>query len=85
MMTVRKYYEDHLNNEHFKTLIKALLLLREYETSSDGKILDRFEMMIKKFHIQWNEVENLIDGYAMRPRELNNLLKGKESEKKVSG
>lgn len=85
MMTIRKYYEDHLSDDRYKELTRVLLLLREFETSKDRNILDQIEIVMNKFHIQWNEVEKLINGYTMRPCELNNLLKGRESEGKVSG
>ena len=85
MMTIRKYYEDHLSDDRYKELTRVLLLLREFETSKDRNILDQIEIVMTKFHIQWNEVEKLINGYTMRPCELNNLLKGRESEGKVSG
>lgn len=85
MMTIRKYYEDCLKDDRYKALLNVLLLLRQYETGGDREMLKRSEMLMKDFHIPLNEVKKLVDAYAMRPCELNNLLKGEESEEKVFG
>lgn len=76
MMTIRKYYEDHSEDKRVKTVLKILLLLREFETSKEGEILDQIKGLMNDFQIYWDEVRQLINDYAMRPCELSKLVKG---------
>lgn len=73
MMTIRKYYEDTLNDVRTKELLKILLLLREYETNKELDIWDQLNITMQNFQIGYDEIRTLVNKYAMRPCELNNL------------
>lgn len=74
MMKIREYYEDNLSpdTEKIKEKGQILLLLRQYEVADDANekihFLEEVLRLMRSFHLTSNEIEKLIDRYAMRPQ-----------------